>query len=117
MSKIFNISVLLLAVLFFSCGGSSSSKQVTVSWNANSDAVVNNTGGGYTLYYSQQSGFDMSSANTLDVPYVSGATAPVSARLVLAQGLWYIRIAAYGILNGATRTSDASNQFAVSVGG
>ena len=116
MNKLFNISVLLLAVLFFSCGGSSS-KQVTVSWNPNSDAVVNTTGGGYTLYYSQQSGFDITTASVLDVPYVSGTTAPVSAKLMLSQGYWFFRVAAYGILNGTTKFSDSSEQIAVSVGG
>lgn len=116
MSKIFQTFVLLFSVLFFSCGGGSS-KQVTVSWNANTDAVVNTNGGGYTLYYSQESGFDIADAYTLDIPYVSGATAPTSTILTLAEGDWFIRIAAYGVLNGASRSSEASDQIQISVGG
>jgi len=107
----------LVAVLLFSCGGGGGSKQVTVSWSANKDKVVNMTGGGYTLYYSQQSGFDINSASKTDVSYVSGATAPISTKLVLAGGVWFIRIAAYGIVNGIKKTSDPSEQIAVNAGG
>jgi len=102
--------------LLFSCGGGDS-KQVTVSWNANNDKAVNTTGGGYTLYYSQQSGFDINSANKLDVPYVSGATAPTSATLSLSEGMWFIRIAAYGLVNGTSKVSESSEQISVNVGG
>lgn len=118
MSKIFQASFLLFTVLFFSCGGGGgASRQVTVSWSANNDKVVNTTGGGYTLYYSQQSGFSIDSASTLDVPYVSGATAPTSAVLSLSEGTWYLRIAAYGVMNGTAKASDVSSQLTVNVGG
>ena len=105
-----------------SCGGgssrSSSSREVTVSWNANGDHVVNTSGGGYTLYYSQQADFDVSSASKVDVPYVSGPTAPISTKLMLSGGdVWYVSVAAYGILNGSTKSSDPSAKIAVNVGG
>jgi len=106
-------------VFLFSCGGSgSSSKQVAVSWNADTDTVVNSDGGGYTVYYSQQSDFDLSSATKLDVPYVSGAAAaPTSVTLTLGTGMWFLRVAAYGVLDGTATSSDASEQISVNVGG
>jgi len=118
--KLSQILVLLFTVLLFSCagcGGGSSSKNVTVSWSANNDKVVNTSGGGYTLYYSKQSGFDTSSADTTDVPYVSGTAAPTSAILLLSEGVWYIRVAAYGLLNGVSKSSDPSAQISVNVEG
>lgn len=117
MSKKIKIFALLFAVVLVNCGGSGSSKRVTVSWDANNDKSVNATGGGYTLYYSQQSGFDINSADKTDVPYVSGATAPNSVTLSLEEGMWFIRIAAYGLVSGTLNSSDVSEQLAVNVGG
>lgn len=123
MSKIFHVSVLLLAVVILgSCGGSGrgGTFQVNVSWNANHDKSVNTTGGGYTLYYSQTNGFNVSSvdAQKLDIPYVSGSTAPTSTTLNLPTGTWYLRLSAYGISNGSTaQTSAPCDQIAVNVGG
>ena len=118
MSKIFHISALLLAVVVFgSCGGGGEPRQVTVSWNANRDKVVNTTGGGYRLYYSQTSGFSVNDATSVDVPYVSGSTAPTSTSLSLEEGTWYLRISAYGVWNVATRYSEPSSQLVVNVTG
>jgi len=116
MSKFFYISVLLLAVVVFgSCGGGDDSMQVAVSWNANRDKVVNTTGGGYILYYSQSDGFDVSDAQIqkVDVPYASGPTAPTSTSLTLSEGVWYLRVSAYG----ATQHSEPCDQITVNVGG
>jgi hypothetical protein len=117
MSKIFHISVLLLAVVVLgSCGGGGS-RQVTVSWNANRDKVVNKAGGGYILYYSQTSGFNVSDASKTDVPYVSGSTAPTSVSLSLPEGTWYLRLSAYGAWQGNTQYSEPCSQLTLNVGG
>lgn len=118
MSKFFRIFVLFFAVAVLgSCGGGGgSSKQVTVSWDANAESAVNTTGGGYILYYSQTSGFDVSTAQSTNVPYVSGSTAPTTVTLMLSTGTWYLRLSAYGLSKGATITSTPCAQVSVNVG-
>ena len=117
MRKIYYFCIVLVAVSCFSCGGGGGgSKQVNVSWDANREESVNKAGGGYILYYSQESSFSTSSAQSLDVPYVSGSLAPTTATLTLASGAWYLRIAAYGLWNGAVKYSDPSSQIALNVG-
>ena len=118
MSKFFRIFVLFFAVAILgSCGGGgSSSKQVTVSWDANAESAVNTTGGGYILYYSQTNGFDVSSAQSTTIPYASGSTAPTTVTLTLPTGTWYLRLSAYGLSKGVTKTSTPCAQVALSVG-
>ena len=100
------------------CGGSGTSRSVAVSWTANRDATVNTTGGGYAVYYSTSQGFDTSSASSVDVPYVSGSLAPISATLKLASGTtWYIKVVAYGSsVTGTKIYSPASAEFKLQVG-
>ena len=118
MSKIFHISVLLVAVVVLgSCGGGGGSRQAAISWDANRDKAVNTTGGGYILYYSQDSGFSVTGAQKVDVPYVSGSTAPTSTSLSLSEGTWYLRLSAYGVWGGATQYSEPCAQVTVNVGG
>ncbi len=121
MSKFFYISILLLAVVVFGscggCGGGGDPRQVTVSWNANRDKVVNMTGGGYILYYSQTDGFSVSDAQKVDVPYASGSTAPTNTNLTLSEGVWYLRVSAYGVWTDATQYSEPCDQITVNVGG
>ncbi|OHD70466.1 MAG: hypothetical protein A2W19_08740 [Spirochaetes bacterium RBG_16_49_21] len=73
-----------------------------ISWNANREKAVNSSGGGYRLYYSKNSHFQISDADVqmIDVPYVSGSTAPTSKSVNFGEGNWYIRIVAYSSLNG-----------------
>ena len=118
MSKIFHITALLFAVAALgSCGGGGS-RQVSVSWDANRDMIVNQAGGGYILYYSQTNGFNINDAQKANIPYVSGATAaPTSATLSLAEGTLYFRVSAYGVWKGAADGSQPSDQLTVNVGG
>ncbi|MGE0615968.1 MAG: hypothetical protein AB7P04_10020 [Bacteriovoracia bacterium] len=74
--------------------------RIQVSWNANREHAVNATGGGYRVHYSQATGFAVSGAPFVNVPYVSGAAAPTSAALpVLPAGTYYLKIVAYSAMN------------------
>ena len=74
---------------------------VTVSWDKNVESLVNSLGGGYKVYYSENSGFsiDDSDISVKDVPLASGDFAPTSTTLSLTAGTWYIKIVAYFSLN------------------
>jgi major membrane immunogen (membrane-anchored lipoprotein) len=74
--------------------------EVLISWSANRESSVNSPGGGYRVYYSTTPGFDISTANFVDVPYVSGPAAPTSTILIASSGTDYIKIVAYSTLNG-----------------
>jgi len=121
---------LVLSTLFIvSCGGggggtppagSTGTPQtlnVTVSWTANNEAKVNTTGGGYTVYYSQSSGFNIGDAGVtpITVPYAAGATSPTSTVIPLSSGTYYVRVAAFGLTLGTNHPSLASPQTVVTV--
>lgn len=73
---------------------------IDVSWNANHDKDVNAAGGGYRVYYATSPGVSTVSAASVDVPYVSGATAPTSVNIPsLSAGTYYLRIVAYSAYN------------------
>ncbi|MGE3261507.1 MAG: hypothetical protein AB7K68_06990 [Bacteriovoracia bacterium] len=80
-------------------------RSVLVSWTANRETAVNSAGGGYKVYYSSTSGFVVSAGNLVEVPYVSGASAPTSTTLSLVPGTYYIRVAAYSALNPLSTAS------------
>ena len=93
---------------------------IEVSWTANLETAVNSAGGGYIVYYSIHPGFSTSSAKSVNVPYVSGATAPTSVRIAtLTPETYYIRVVAYSALNppgGSTgSTSAPSTEIAITV--
>ena len=74
---------------------------VLVSWDENPETAVNRSGGGYKVYYSSNSGFNPGDGGVteIDVPYISGPSAPTSVLLSLSPGTYYIRMAAYSALN------------------
>lgn len=72
---------------------------VNVSWTANREQAVNTTGGGYIVAYSQNPSADYSESDKVDVPYISGPTAPVTATINIPPGTYYIKIYAYSALN------------------
>lgn len=86
---------------------------VQISWNANPETAVNQSGGGYKVYYSSNSGFNISDGGVteIDVPYSSGATAPTLTQVQFLPGTYYIRIIAYSVLN-APGTSGGSTSTA-----
>lgn len=79
---------------------------VTVNWTANKEKAVNSSGGGYKVYYSQTSGFNINTASFVNVPYVSGASAPTSTTIPgLLPGTWYIKIVAFSAINGGSQSA------------
>lgn len=110
-------AVAFLAVIMAGCGGgggggtTSTVSTIAVSWDANRESGVNGAGGGYKVYHSTTSGFSVSSASFVDVPYVSGPSAPTSTTLSLATGTHYIKVVAYSAANPTG--SAASNQITV----
>jgi hypothetical protein len=92
-----------------SSGGSSTpvaTYTLLINWNANHEKAVNSAGGGYKIYYSKSSGFDVSTAAMVNVPYVSGGTAPTSKQITdLAAGTYYFKVVAYSALNPPGGTS------------
>ncbi len=120
----FQLSVVLLSgsFLFAACGGGGGgpppppsgviTASVRVSWTANRETAVNSAGGGYKIYYSPTAGFDIASANVVDLPYKAGA-APTTTNLTLASGTHYVKVIAYSTLN--PNGSAPSAEIAVSV--
>jgi hypothetical protein len=93
---------------------------IAVSWNANREKAVNMAGGGYLVYYSTSSPVNTSTASYVDVPYVSGATAPTSTMITgLSCGKWYFAVVAYSALHPSGSSSGsrsiASSEVAVTV--
>ncbi len=95
---------------------------IQVSWNANREAAVNTSGGGYRVYYATTAGLELTdpAVTMVDVPYISGSTAPLSTILSVQSGLlYYFRVTAYSALNrigqsGGTE-SQSSSSFSLNV--
>lgn len=113
-------SLLISLTLIFvtACGGGTDApvpplSTVQISWNANPETAVNQSGGGYKVYYSSNSVFNISDSGVteIDVPYSSGATTPTSTQVQFLAGTYYIRIIAYSALN-APGTSGGSSSTA-----
>lgn len=119
-------SILLFMVLAFviaiGCNSSSSSESstdspktsaVSIAWTANKEQGVNQSGGGYKVYYSRTSGFNTEIADSVDVPWASGTTTPVSTLLNLTSGTYYIKVIAYSAVNSSG--SSSSSEITVTV--
>lgn len=90
-----------LLILSACGGGGGDAVSALVSWSPNRELSVNSPGGGYRVYYSTTPGFDISTANIVDVPFVSGPAAPTSIVIPLSSGIYYIKVVAYSTLNSA----------------
>jgi hypothetical protein len=93
---------------------------VQISWNPNHEKAVNSPGGGYRVSYSKSPGFSLSSAESVNVPYVSGANTPVTTALSgLSAGTYYIKITAYSALtppgSSTQASSNASSEVSITV--
>jgi hypothetical protein len=72
---------------------------VTISWVANREKGVNSTGGGYKISISG------ASSSQINVPYVSGLSAPTSTIVPLSAGSYTATITAYAALDAAGGTT------------
>ena len=122
MKKLFLLFILLSLSACGGGGGGSPAtvvtRSVTVSWDANNESSVNQSGGGYRVYYSTTSGFNISDAGVtmVDVPYAAGPVTSVT--IDLDSGTYYFKIMAYGNYNPVitpTPTSTPSAQLTVNV--
>jgi hypothetical protein len=96
-------------------GKNPNAKTFRVSWTASKEKAVNRAGGGYKVYFSESSGFTISGAGVVDVPYVSGASSPTSATVeVDGSGTYYVKIKAYSSINGGSE-SEVSDETSVVV--
>ena len=110
----FTAVALVASALLAGCGGGGGSStprpitnhSVTISWAANHETGVNSAGGGYHVMISGQA--------PIDVPYVSGPTAPTSAPPVILQtGTYSVTVTAFAALDklgGATGSVSAPSQ-------
>src|SRR5208337_4272059 len=96
-------SLLFLALISFtlsSCGegGNSSSAgatyPVTLTWGANRESGVNSAGGGYQVSVSSQA-----TITTMNVPFVSGPSAPTWTTVLLNPGNYTVTVRAYAALD------------------
>jgi len=97
-------AVFASALFLSACGGGGGSSgpvatrhAVNISWTANREAAVNSAGGGYTVAVSGQS--------PINVPYVSGLTAPTTTATTLMSGSYSVTVTAYSALNPANGTT------------
>jgi hypothetical protein len=100
--------------------GGGDSFNVAVSWNANRERAVNSAGGGYRVYYGKIPGFSISGAASVEVPYVSGATAPTGTSINgLAPGTYYFKVVAYSALippqGGTGSASQPTSEFSLTL--
>jgi len=92
---------------------------LTFTWAPNREKSVNSSNGGYRIYYSKTQGFSIGSAErTKDVEYDSGSTSPTSTTLTFSfadAGTWYLRIVAYGQINGTEYTNNPSDEISITI--
>lgn len=112
-------SFVFIALSGCNAGGSSTTSAVgvggpvLVSWTANRETEMSQSGSGYRVYHSQTSGVALSSATMIDVPRSGGVT-PTSVTIpFLPPGNNYIRVVAYTAANPTG--SAPSAQFVVNV--
>lgn len=105
---------LTLLLLLSACGGGNSGNPtlhgVKITWTPNRETAVNSPGGGYHVYYATSPNFDISKAGVLDIPFLSGPTAPITTVISLASGSYYLKVTAYSALNteGSTPSQEIS---------
>jgi hypothetical protein len=98
-----------LTLMLSACGDGGSepagSFPVTISWTPNREVGVNAPGGGYEVNLAGQA--------SLDVPYVSGPSAPTMVTVSLLPGTHTVRVRAYAAFDaqgGTTRTFSAPQE-------
>ena len=111
-----SLLLVFLAMILWACGGGGGGGgdggpapppvfSVFLTWAPNLEHGVNSAGGGYRVSISGQP--------TIDVPYVSGSTAPTSTTASLLAGSYTVSVAAYAALDpqgGTTGNTSAPSQ-------
>ncbi|HEY6098581.1 MAG TPA: hypothetical protein VIW03_04085 [Anaeromyxobacter sp.] len=97
----------VVLALALACGSSSSSPApsdhvVTLSWAANHEKGVNQAGGGYRISISGQPA-------PIDVPWVSGPSAPTTKDVTLRTGTYTVSVSAYAALDAQGGTSGSQS--------
>jgi hypothetical protein len=113
----FRSTAVLLAVVCAACGGGGGGgggpppapptpRDVTISWTASHEKGVNSANGGYQV--------SISGVPTINVPYVSGPTAPTSIFMPqMTPGTYSVTVRAFAALDpqgGGTQTFSAASQ-------
>ena len=119
--------LVMLSLLASACGGGGGGSDVParptqqvniqVSWNANREAAVNTSGGGYRVYYATTAGLALTdpAVTKVDVPYLSGSTAPRSTTLSVESGhVYHFRVTAYSALNRIGQSGGTESQYSSS---
>lgn len=81
---------------------------VLLSWDANREKAVNSAGGGYKIYYSTDSDFQItdSGVTIIDIPCTPPDPLPTFKSIAFpSKGTWYVRVAAYSSLNGGSTSA------------
>jgi len=97
------------ALVLAACGSSSTpapappstNHQVTLTWAPNRESGVNKAGGGYRVA--------ISGKPTIDVPFVSGATAPTRTDVTLGTGSYTVTVSAFAALDAQGGTSGSQS--------
>jgi hypothetical protein len=98
-------AALVLGACHSTSGPPPANHQVTISWQPNHESGVNKAGGGYRVSIDGQ--------QAIDVPWVSGATAPTSTEVTLFTGSHSVTVAAYAALDaqgGSSGSQSAPSQ-------
>jgi hypothetical protein len=115
----------LTTLLALSCSGGSTPpgqsddsthSEIEITWSANRESAVNGPGGGYIVFYSTRSGFEIEEEGvvTMTIPYESGPKAPTSLFLTLASGsTTYFRVLAYSPLTPTGSEPSAEVSFTI----
>lgn len=117
----FTLFAIIISISLFGCGGGGggggaastptpTSHAVSISWTANREAEVNKAGGGYIVAINGQP--------PVNLPYVSGVSAPTAMSTTLMSGNYSVTVTAYSALNppgGITGSKSAPTVFSFSV--
>ncbi|QDK41513.1 hypothetical protein DOM21_08625 [Bacteriovorax stolpii] len=107
-ANIIGTSACSSALVYYSYVGPAPS--VEISWSANHEKAVNQAGGGYRVYYSRTSSFDVSTATYVDVPYAGGPLSPTSTVMTnLLKGSTFFKVVAYSSLNAPGSSSGSQS--------
>ncbi len=78
--------------------------RVELQWAPSHARGVNDTGGGYRVYYSNTPGFAIATASSKDVAWPGFGQTPTQLSLPLTAGNWYFKVVAYSAVGGGSQS-------------